>query len=543
MRENTKHSPQRRIVAALGALTLGLIGVGGVAAPAMAANIDQDAIGSIIIHKGVQHGGTDEGSPTGTAPDGFTGLAGVQFTAYLLESINTASNSGWDMLNGWADGTIPLPASIVNGTACNSLPPTVTGQTVSSTGTPTTTLTNGSGQATIAGLSVGAYVVCETQSPSTVVDKAQPFIISIPYPDTATGGWLYNPHVYPKNGVASITKSITAQVTPNLGLGSTAAFPVDTTVPMTANGTQFTHFWVQDSLDPTLTGGTATVSAPGLTAAMYDVEPASAANGNTVTVHFNQAGLIWLKNNPGATIRTTFTATVTAIGAITNRAHLNTGTAVLGSAPDPDDPDTTPGHDNPGNPNTPGNGTNTGYPGTPSNQVTTNWGNVQIHKEDSATPATGLTGARFEVYAAQTPYPATAAECAIATAGGLIPVNGANDFTSTTGGVVSIPGLFVNDSVNSGSATFRCYVLKEIQAPVGYVLPTGDAAFTPVAVTVGATATGTFDATVPNTQISGVTLPMTGSDGIIVFSIAGAALLALGLVVATVSRRRRSHTA
>lgn len=571
MRETKNRSPQRRIAAVVGALALGVIGVGGVAAPALAAdpevgNIDQARTdGTINIHKGIQKGGSAEGSPTGSEPAGFEGLPGVRFTAYRITSVDTATTAGWELLNGWA--TTP-PASISDGTACSPTP-NVTGQTVAGTGTQSPA-TDSDGLASITGLSVGAYLVCETQSPSTVVDKAQPFIISIPYPDSTTGGWLYNPHVFPKNGIATVDKTVAPQG--SLGLGSTVSFPTEVTVPSVAAGSTFTHFWIQDPLDSRLSGGTATVTATGVTLTAgtdYNVLPASSTNGNLVTVVFTRAGLDKLEAAPGAKVTATFTGTVTSlapvapntgtVGALNNVAYLNSDTAKdgqPGTTGEPADPDTTPGSgsDNPGNPTIPGTG-NPGYPGTPSNPgpdgtgqpVTSYWGDVQLHKVDKATPANGLAGAKFQVFEAATPYAATEAECAITTPAGATPieVSGQTEFTSITDGVLSIPGLFVKDSEGTGtSSAFRCYVLKEIEAPAGYVTPTGDAAFKAVAVKVGATDTSVaYDATVPNTQISGVQLPMTGSDGIIVFSVAGAALVALGLIVATASRRRRSHTA
>jgi len=541
MRETNRRFTQRRVVATLGALTLGLIGVGGAVSPATAADtpvfgdINQSTIGSIVVHKGVQQGGAAQGTPSGTAPSGFQGLAGVQFTAYRITSVNPTLEAGWATLHGWA--TTP-PASIVDGTACNALPPTVTGASVSTTGTTSGT-TTAAGDATIAGLTVGAYVVCETLSPSRVVDKAQPFIVSVPYPDTTTGGWLYNPSVFPKNGIATITKSVTAQPATSHGLGSAASFPVTTTVPSIASNTQFTHFWIQDPLHPSLTGGTATVAGSGLTSSMYTVEPASSANGNTVTVAFTNLGLQWLKTHAGATITTTFTGTVSAVGDIKNKAYLDSATAVLGTAPTPTPPDTAPGNNNPGNPDNPANPTKANSPSTPSNDVTTSWAALTIHKVDSSSPATGLTGAVFEVYDAATPYPATASACATATSGVALLVGPSSTFSSAAG-VVSIPGLFVSDSVNNPGAGngFRCYVLKEIAAPLGFVTPTGTNAFTAVAVTT-APPVGGFNATVPNTQIRGVVLPMTGSNGIVALTIAGLALISAGLVLAFLARRRK----
>ena len=82
--------------------------------------------------------------------------------------------------------------------------------------------------------------------------------------------------------------------------------------------------------------------------------------------------------------------------------------------------------------------------------------------------------------------------------------------------------------------TKRCYVLKEVVPPAGFILPTDGSELT--AVVVGA---GVTNAVIKNTRIKGVVLPMTGSDGIVVLSIAGLALIAAGIVLAFLARRRR----
>jgi LPXTG-motif cell wall-anchored protein len=109
-------------------------------------------------------------------------------------------------------------------------------------------------------------------------------------------------------------------------------------------------------------------------------------------------------------------------------------------------------------------------------------------------------------------------------------------------GALTIAGLFVSDSVHATiDASQRCYVVEEIEAPAGFALPAGDSAKT--AVTVKAGVSAAVEKSIPNTRLSGVRLPMTGSDGLVVFSVVGAGLVALGLAVAVVSRRRRSQTA
>ena len=119
-------------------------------------------------------------------------------------------------------------------------------------------------------------------------------------------------------------------------------------------------------------------------------------------------------------------------------------------------------------------------------------------------------------------------------------MNGATQFTTDANGVLTIAGLFVSDSKNAPiGATQRCYVLKEVDG-TGRLHPPGrQPPFTAVTVKTGVTAAGTYDATVTNTRIQGVVLPMTGSNGIVVLSVAGLALIAAGLVLAFLARRRR----
>lgn len=555
MKETKKRGVLRAVTAictAAAALCVGSLAAATASADTTApvfGNINQDATGSIIIHKGVENGNTTAGSPTGAAPSGFQGLADVIFTAYPITSVKLSTKAGWSTVNGWM--TSPLP-EIAAGTACDGTPgaaPSVSGLTF---GTPITSgPTDKNGLTTISG-GVNAYLVCETGSPSTVVDKAQPFIVTIPYPDTnanqsttPTNGWLYNVNVYPKNGVASISKTVTAQS--NLGLGATASFPTTTTVPSIAANAQFTHFWIQDPLDPHLTDGTATLTAdkPGFTSSMYSVEAASSTNGNTVTVIFNTDGLTWLKSNPGAKITTTFTGTISSVGSgtINNKAYLDSATEVASEPPaNPTPPDTTPGHDNPGNPDNPNNPSNPSYPGTPSNQVDQNWGDLQLFKQDAGDHSTGLAGASFQVYAASDPY---AADCSSATkTGGPITVNKASTFNSqdgtngTTMGAVSIPGLFVSDSANATvNAAQRCYVVIETVAPAGYVL---DSTPRGVAVKTGVTASGTYALKIDNTKQAIPGLPLTGSQAMIVVVAAGVLLVGASISLVIANRRRRA---
>ena len=510
---NTNRFRGRRLVAVLGALALGLGGAVGAATTASAAddfgNIDMGRTGSILIHKHVHQSGTTEtASPDGTKNISSAAVAGVTFTAFPITSLNLSLAGAWTTVS-----TLNVPA-----TACDGSTPTLTGQTLGSG--LVSPATDSSGRATISA-PVAAYLVCETAQPSTVVDKAQPFVVTIPYSyKRATGtpieSWLYDVNVYPKNGLASISKSVTAPT--SLGLGATATFPVTTDIPMTASNAIFTHYWVQDPMDSRFamaTVSTVTVGTTPVTASHYSVS----TTANKVTLQFTSAGLTWLKSQAGKQLVTTFTGTVSSLGTgvIDNTASFSVATKVGTGPVTPDDPGTT-------------------YAARQSAPVTQNWGDLAVRKVDAGSSTTGLVGAEFEVYATATQ---DAACTSITPTGSAISVSGAMRFTTGSNGLLLIAGLFVSDSQNAPvAAAQRCYVLKEVTAPSGFILPVSP--YSAVAVRTGVTNTAVaYDASIPNTRITGVVLPMTGSNGIVVLSVAGLALIAAGIVLAFLARRRR----
>lgn len=512
MRESNKRSPQGGVVAVLGALALSLIGVASVASPALAAdygNVDNTKDGSIIIHKHVQAGNTQSGSPDGSSSTITSDpVPGVVFTAYKLTDLDLTTSIGWAGL----PASIPATACDVPSVAGHTLGVGIASPATLPSGLTTISLTHPG--------AVGAYLVCETTSPSTVVDKAQPFLVTIPY--SYNEGWLYNVNVYPKNGLVSISKTVAAQG--GLGLGSPASFPVTTDVPKIASNATFQYYWVQDAMDSRLTG--ATVASVKVASSGADVlstyYTVSTSGTNVVSVQFTNAGLTWLSTFGPAKIITTFTGVVNTLGngIISDTAYLGTKTAVASVPTTPASPPADP---------------SASSLVVSSGKVNQNWGDLKLSKVDAGSTSTGLANAKFQVWAAADPYADT---CSTATTGSAIQVGAATDFTTGPGGALTIAGLFVSDNKNAtADAAQRCYVLIETAAPAGFVLPTGNAAKTAVAVKTGVT-TG-LDATVPNTRISGVVLPMTGSNGIVALTIAGLTLIAAGLLLAFLARRRK----
>lgn len=497
----------QRLGAALGATAIGAVALIGATPAAFAApsdpadfgNIDFDREGSLTVHKFLHQTGDVVGNP-GEAPadDTFTDpVAGVTFTVYpLLKDGNPVDLSvadSWTGLNDLTPGAgCTAPAGYGLGTGITIGP------------------TNASGVASIP-LNIGAYQVCETDAPADIVDRALPFILTVPLPHE--NGWVYDVHTYPKNGKGEIVKTIEEQQ--ETGLGSIVKFPV--TAPIPTMGDTWTGFAITDTLDTRLTiegTGVASVTLDGvaLDSSYYTVS----TDGQKVIVKFSDAGVAWLNADPknsqaGKKIEVVFQGKVVTLGngTIPNTADLWVNNPNL-------DPNT--------------------KPSVPSNEVKTHWGDLAVQKRAAGTTGTEglLNGAVFEVFNAEAPYAATCAD-AVKT-GSAITVNGATQFTSAGTGVISIPGLFVSDSENPViNAAQRCYVLVEVAAPAGYVLPADPA--TPVAVKIGQT-TISDNVEIVNTQQEVPELPLTGAAGQIMLISIGSAAVLFAVVLIMVNRRR-----
>lgn len=492
----------------MGALALSAAAMVAGAAPSVAApssygNIDPDATGSLTVHK-YEHqtsGTTGDPSEAPAAGDFSNPISGVTFTAYPLLKDGTPVDltvaTSWSGLKDLTPGAgCTAPAGYTLGA------PTVLPQT------------GADGSATTA-LDLGAYQVCETDAPANVVDRSLPFIVTIPLPHE--NGWVYDVHSYPKNGLGEIVKTIEEQQ--DTGLGSVVKFPV--TYPVNSMQDVWTGFALTDTLDPRLAvegTGVASVKVDGV-----DLDPTYytvSTSGQTITLKFTAAGVAWLNQGPnaqaGKKITAVFQGTVTEVGngTIPNTAQLWVN-----------NPDLDPSV----------------RPPLPSNEVKDYWGSLEVQKRAAGTSGSQgtLNGAVFEVYNAADPY---AADCSTAVkTGSAITVNGQTQFTSAGTGIISVPGLFVSDSENPvKDAQQRCYVLVEVAAPAGYVLP--ENADTPVAVKIGATTTAD-NVEIINTQQEVPELPLTGAAGQLMLITLGGAAIVLAVVLITVNRRRQRNVA
>ena len=490
----------RRAAAAAGVLTLAFLGL----APSAVAtetpnygNIKTDATGSLNIHKHLTGGGKDIGNPTGTpqnADSKGAPVQGVVFTAYPITDINLKDPAGWDTISDLSKAGVPDSA------CTNPAAPTLGAHKF---GTPKVSpATNNEGLATITDMPVQAYLVCETTTPGNIVQKAKPFVVTVPHPKKLNG----------------------------YGVGSLIKFPVSSTAPTLDAKSFYKYFQLRDTLDDRLTAVTATeVSLEGTTLDPTDYQVDT--KGQTVTVTFTAEGLKKIKAAPGKKVSAVFQGKVTEArnGAITNRAQVISDTVYAEQPPTPEEP--------PANPNDP----------PTSNEVTSRWGDLLIKKVDNhqqGQDKAGLQGAQFQLYKAKDAY---ANSCSKEKEGDPIAVNGETTLTTDAQGAINVKGLFISDSIdganrdNQKDATARCYVLVETKAPAGYVLPAGDGAVTPVKIEVGAVTTD--NVTIENTKQSVPGLPLTGANGMLILTASGASLLmiAVGSVLVARYRERKQN--
>lgn len=475
------------------------------AAPQDFGNIDADRSGSLTVHKYLHQSGSAQGDISQAPADGAFSdpVKDVEFTVYpLLKDgmpLDLTVPSEWEGLD-----------KVVPGAACTAPEGFTLGTGMKMPKTDAT------GTAKI-DLNLGFYQVCETDAPASIVDIAPPFLLTVPMPHEK--GWVYDVHAYPKNGETSVTKDIKAQ--DGFGLGSSVQFPVSNIIPR-MEATTWTGYGLSDTVDSRLTPNTTTTGISSVTVDGVDLDSSfytKTVSGQTITMNFTQAGLDWLNATPskaGQKIEVIFDTIVTTVGdgTITNDADLWVNNPTF-------DPE----------------GSN---PPIPSNEVKTYWGNAELIKRASGTSGEQglLKGAEFEIYAAAEPYAATC-DSAVA-AGDPININGQTTFTSNENGVISFPGLFVSDSENPvQDSEYRCYVIREIKAPAGYVLP--ENADTAITVTIGQTTTAEHPEIV-NTQQEVPQLPLTGAAGKVLLTLGGVAAAAtvVGLMLVN---RRRSHSA
>ena len=467
----------RWAVAAAGVLSFGLLGV---AAPASAANdgpnLDTGRTGSITVHKfeepaagGVVHDGSQL-SEEATAD--LKALGGVEFTVRQITSIDLTENSGWEDIEGLDATDVVEPRY--------------------SLGDAKTVTTDREGVARFSELAVGAYLVEETNTGGNpIAHRAEPFLVSVPLP-AEDNTWIYDVHVYPKNSVTSIAKTVDDAAA--AGLGDRVTWTVTVDVPHLPEGRLIEKFRIDDELDSRLRFKTATVALPGTVLVNnedYTLTTPDGAGG-TVSLEFMPSAVAGkLDAAQGKTVTLTIVTEVVSIGdgSIENDATVFvndfTGTTV---------------------------------------EAVTSWGALKVVKY--ATTDDGrdlLQGAEFQVFRTEADAKARKEPVAVRSEG-----VSTDTFTTGEDGEILVEGLKAGD-----------YWVVETKAPTGYTGVTD-----PMKVTVKAgSLTDPTLLQVKNTQQPAFTLPLTGAAGTVLFTMAGIGLIAVAVGAAMRQRSRAAAVA
>ena len=489
--------------------------------------IDPDAATTLTIHKCEQTdaNGVKEGTGNPDPQVECKPVAGVEFTITKL-NVDLTTPEGWKQLAD-AKGDVVKAGALKSNTT----------QTITTGG-------DGLASFTDAQTEVGAYLVSETRTPDKVI-PAEDFVVTLPMtnPDNTTK-WNYDVHVYPKNTISGVDKKVTDKPAP--GSGHDITYTITTSIPKVdyPGGARIKRYEVVDQLDKRIKKDALTPvvkivgqnETPLADTTDYTLITAEGADHNWATIQLTEEGRRKAAearhNGTGetkvqVTLTAKFDATVNLEGDLSNTAGLIPN----------DSPNFTWDPSNPG----------TKVPGIPTTPVLSKYGKVVVTKTgtDELADKTKYNGAQFQVY-----------ECT-KTAGGAtlrdgdpstqavdpLTIGGEKTFTTAGQGMVEINYLRANDYVDGVKKDTLTdedhYCLVETKAPEGYTLQADPIPFRVLADNATAKAPTAVTVTdVPKN--AGFRLPLTGANGVIFLTVAGALLVAGGAVVAYANKRRHA---
>jgi len=358
----------------------------------------------------------------------------------------------------------------------------------------------------------GDYYVVELPD-SRVAAPVDPFIISVPLENPASPGtWLYDVYVYPKNGQLEIGKSFATgdPVAQDFSVGDEIVWKITVDIPFGIGSA--TKFEVSDTLnsvftyvagsvevyiagtDTEITGFTETFASPTL---KLDFAPCKAA----------------LAAYEGEKLEITFTTILNntaVVGSATNGAALTYND----SAPLP-----TPLGANP----------------------TASYNAVAIDKFDGRNSTNKLAGAAFQI--ATSSANATGGDFLKKDSNGYILDVGDDGYATADDWIVTTG---TDGDAIFGGLAFGSYYIAETAAPTGYnplrapvpvTVKSGAASYT----VAGTLYTGLGSVTAIE-NYAGFTLPFTGGQGVMVFSVLGIALMGLAFLLFLVAaRKKKAH--
>lgn len=461
----TRRTTGVRLLAAAGALAMAMLSW---APPAQAnepgpANINPPVGGMrLTLHKCVQP--QAQGAPATGAEQqtDCTPIDGVTFELYKVTDLDLTTSQGWDQVAGIqapeSGGTIPGHDTELKQTK----------------------ITQRGGLATFEGLEIGLYLVVEsnTGAPNTgVVLGSRPFLVTLPH--VTNNEWNYDVHVYPKNSVAGIEKTVTDDAGTIGYLGQNVVWKVTTDIPLKGQNTKVDSYVITDNLP----AGLAHVSTSVQLSTGEQLDLGSDVTCTTAVVcTFNAPGLAKLNANPGAKVVTTITTNVENVAQATRGVFTNTATfQVNGNV-------------------------------SPERTAQTTWGQLKLHKFDRSNNK-ALKGAQFNL-------------CLEAHCGTVV-----TTLTTDATGAATVPVLRPG-----------VYHLVETLAPSGYTLDAAPKEITIVpgeTVVAGDITTeggNTNYKPVPNTKQDIPQLPMTGGIGQVALITGGVGMFVIALAVVVFGR-------
>ncbi|MEA1305160.1 SpaH/EbpB family LPXTG-anchored major pilin [Actinomyces oris] len=525
----------RRGLGLAAAMTLAvgaLIAPTGVAAPAdpNGSTIDPDAATTLTVHKCEQTdtNGVTEGTGNEDLQAECKPVSGVEFTITKL-NVDLTTSAGWKQL------------AEIKGDVAKA------GDLKSNTVQKITTGADGLASFTDAQTDVGAYLVSETKTPDKVI-PAEDFVVTLPMTNPQdTTKWNYNVHVYPKNTLSGVDKQVADKKAP--GSGQDLTYTITTSIPKVdyPGGARIKRYEVVDRLDKRINKNTLAPvvkivgqnEVPLADITDYTLITADGQDHNWATIQLTEEGRRKAAearhNGNGETkLQVTLTATfdpksVDLEGVLSNTAGLIPN----------DSPNFTWDPNNPG--------TTTEVPGIPTTPVLSKYGKVNVTKTgtDKLADKTKYNGAEFQVYeCTKTASGATLRDADPSTPTvDPLTIGGEKTFTTAGQGTVTINSLRANDYVDGVKKDQLTdedhYCLVETKAPEGYSLQADPIPFRVLADDAeGKVPTEVTVTDVPKN--AGFRLPLTGANGVIFLTVAGALLVAGGAVIAYANKRRHA---
>ena len=518
-------SLRKRLFGLATALAVGLLGLAG----AGAANAAIAEWNSLTVHKylgatsSLPHDGTALTQEQLAKLTSQKPLEGVKFKLYQVEGVDVDTNDGVAVAS--KIGNMTLSADVVTSGIM------VDGQKYTlKAATPAEATTDDKGEAVFTiettGLADGVYVVVEDLAGSGnlktadgAVDKAKvtpaaPFAVSVPMtkPDGETLN--KNVHVYPKNQVNDLTKTVKDK---GVNTHDAANKEFTYTLSTTSTGADTNSdgkmdkedlgkvYEIVDELPANVEYVKTTAKIGGVDTTDFDVTTAKDGNPErtTVTVAFKDGGLDTIA--AGAKVEVTFTVKLNSVPS--DGLTKNTGQLFPNKwSKDNGKPVVSP-------------------------EVVTKHGDIVIKKVNKDGGA--LKDAEFDVYLDNS----VNKDCS--EYGDKIVASGATDGN----GLVSIKGLQLTNFVDGKDVAEdeqHPYCLVETKAPSGYQLLPKPIKFslTKAGTVTDLTAAAESDGSlVKITNYKNPGLPLTGAQGILLVSVLGLILVSAGVVL-TVKRRK-----